>query len=189
MRMLARQRAAKNQITGWPSDKSAALFLLPALALLAVFIVWPVLLSIQLSFYDWNGIAPTRAFVGLGNWKTLAADSVFWRALGNNLIVVALSISIQLPVAMALAVLLHRGGTKLKAFKVVYFFPMLMSTVAIGALFKSVYDLQFGVVTPMLNALGLASLTRDWLGDARVALFSVVSVICCVFFSFSILLF
>src|SRR5262249_42507887 len=87
-----------------------ALFLLPALVLLAVSIVWPVLLSIQLSFYDWNGIAPKRTFVGLGNWNTLAADSVFWKALANNLIVVALSISIQLPVAMALAVLLHRGG-------------------------------------------------------------------------------
>src|SRR5215510_9490068 len=110
MRMLARQRGAKNQITGWPSDKSVALFLLPAVVFLAAFIVWPVLLSIQLSFYDWNGIAPFRTFVGLANWKSLAADSVFWKALGNNLIVVVMSIGIQLPIAMALAVLLHRGG-------------------------------------------------------------------------------
>src|SRR5262249_15590848 len=88
-----------------------------------------------------------------------------------------------------LAVLLHRGGNKLKSFKVVYFFPMLMSTVAVGALFKSVYDLQFGVVTPMLNALGLASLTRDWLGGSRVALFSVVAVICWQFIPFYMILF
>jgi raffinose/stachyose/melibiose transport system permease protein len=166
-----------------------ALFLLPSLVFLAVFIAWPVLVSIQLSFYDWNGIAPTRTFVGLGNWKTLVADSVFRKAIGNNLIVVALSISIQLPVAMALAVLLHRGGKKLKVFKVVYFFPMLMSTVAVGALFKSVYDLQFGVVTPLLRALGLASLSRDWLGDSRVALFSVTAVICWQFIPFYMILF
>ena len=165
------------------------LFLLPALVLLAVFIVWPVFLSIQLSFYDWNGIAPTRAFVGLGNWRDLAADSVFWKALGNNLIVVVLSIGIQLPVAMALAVLLHRGANKLKVFKVVYFFPMLMSTVAVGALFKSVYNVQFGVVTPLLTALGLAGLSRDWLGDSNIALFSVIAVICWQFIPFYMLLF
>src|SRR5262249_40488565 len=97
---------------------AVVLFLLPALTFLAVFIVWPVLLSIQLSFYDWNGIAPVRTFVGLANWKGLVADSVFWKALANNLIVVVLSIGIQLPVAMALAVLLHRAGNKLKVFKI-----------------------------------------------------------------------
>jgi raffinose/stachyose/melibiose transport system permease protein len=168
---------------------TAALFLLPAFVFLAVFIVWPVLLSMQLSFYDWNGISPDRPFVGLANWKALVGDSVFWRALGNNLIVVVLSIGIQLPVAMALAVLLHRGGNKLKVFKVVYFFPMLMSTVAVGALFKSVYDLQFGAVTPLLRALGLAGLARDWLGDSDVALFSVVAVICWQFIPFYMILF
>src|SRR5262245_25814224 len=145
----------------------ALLFLLPAFVFLATFILWPVLLSIQLSFYDWNGIAQVRTFVGLDNWKALAADSIFWKALGNNLIVVTLSIGIQLPVALALALLLHRGGSKLKVFKVVYFFPMLMSTVAVGALFKAVYDLQFGAVTPLLRALGMGGLARDWLGDAR----------------------
>jgi raffinose/stachyose/melibiose transport system permease protein len=178
-------------MTGRLSDKSAtaALFLLPAFVFLSVFIIWPVLLSIQLSFYDWNGISPVRRFAGLANWKALAADSVFWRALGNNLVVVALSIGIQLPVAMALAVLLHRGGNKLKVFKVIYFFPMLMSTIAIGALFKAVYDLQFGAITPLLNALGLSVLARDWLGDSRVALFSVIAVICWQFIPFYMILF
>jgi raffinose/stachyose/melibiose transport system permease protein len=171
------------------SKSPAVLFLLPAFVFLAVFIVWPVLLSIQLSFYDWNGLAPLRKFVGLANWKALAGDSIFWKALANNLIVVTLSILIQLPGAMALAVLLHRGGKKLKIFKVVYFFPMLMSTVAVGALFKAVYDLQFGVVTPLLRAIGLASLARDWLGDAHVALFSVIVVICWQFIPFYMILF
>ena len=166
-----------------------ALFLLPAFVFLAAFIVWPVLLSIQLSFYDWNGVAPTRTFVGLANWKALASDRVFWRALGNNLIVVALSIGVQLPVAMALAVLLHRGGNRLKIFKVVYFFPMLMSTVAVGALFKTVYDVQFGALTPLLRALSLSGLSRDWLGDSHVALFSVVAVICWQFIPFYMILF
>lgn len=178
-------------VVGGPSGRSTAavFFLLPACAFLAVFILWPVLLSIQLSFYDWNGLSPVRTFVGLDNWKALVGDGIFWKALGNNLIVVALSIAIQLPVAMALAVLLHRGGNKLKIFKVIYFFPMLMSTVAVGALFKAVYNLQFGVITPLLQAAGLAGLSRDWLGDAHIALFSVVAVICWQFIPFYMILF
>jgi raffinose/stachyose/melibiose transport system permease protein len=176
---------------GLHSRKSTAvvLFLLPAFVFLTVFIVWPLLLSIQLSFYDWNGIAPVRTFAGLANWRTLVADRIFWNALGNNLIVVTMSIGIQLPVAMALAVLLHRGGNKLKIFKVVYFFPMLMSTVAVGALFKAVYDQQFGAITPLLRALGLAGLAQDWLGDFRVALFSVIAVICWQYIPFYMILF
>src|SRR5262245_60796263 len=176
-------------MTGSGKSAPAMLFLLPAFVFLTAFIIWPVVLSIQLSFYDWNGIAPTRTFVGLGNWRALAADSIFWKALRNNLIVVALSIGIQLPVAMTLAVLLHRGGKKLKTFKVVYFFPMLMSTVAVGTLFKAVYDLQFGAVTPLLHELGLAPLSRDWLGDPRVSLFSVIAVICWQFIPFYMILF
>src|SRR5215471_20087333 len=86
------------------------LFLLPALSFLAVFVVWPILSSIQLSFYNWNGITVTRSFAGLENWKILLSDGVFWRALGNNIIIVILSIAIQMPVAMGLALLLHRGG-------------------------------------------------------------------------------
>jgi raffinose/stachyose/melibiose transport system permease protein len=168
---------------------TALIFLLPAFAFLAVFIVWPILVSIQLSFFDWNGISPTREFAGLANWKALARDGVFWRALGNNFMVVALSISIQIPVAMALAVLLHRGGRKLKIFKVVYFFPMLMSTVAIGTLFKAVYNVQFGAINPLVEALGWNSLSQDWLGDPRLALFSVVAVICWQFTPFYMILF
>jgi raffinose/stachyose/melibiose transport system permease protein len=165
------------------------LFLLPALLFLTVFVVWPVLSSIQLSFYNWNGITATRTFIGFGNWKALLADGIFWRALRNNIIVVILSIAVQTPVAMGLAVLLHRGGRALKLFKVVYYFPMLMSTVAIGVLFKAVYDQQFGAINPLALRLGFPSFAQDWLGDSRIALFSVIVVICWQFIPFYMILF
>ena len=150
-----------------------ALFLLPAFAFLAVFVVWPILSSARLSLYEWNGITASRTFAGLDNWTALLGDEVFRKALVNNLIVVAMSIAVQMPVAMALAVLIHRGGRALKLFKVVYFFPMLMSTVAIGVLFKAVYDVNFGAINPLARALGAEALARDWLGDPSLALFSV----------------
>ena len=165
------------------------LFLLPALSLLAVFVLWPILSSIQLSFYSWNGITATRSFAGLANWRALLADGVFWRALRNNVIVVILSIAIEMPVAMGLAVLLHRGGRALRVFKVAYYFPMLMSTVAIGALFKAVYDPQFGAINPLVVRLGFPSFAQDWLGDAKIALFSVIVVICWQFIPYYMILF
>jgi raffinose/stachyose/melibiose transport system permease protein len=167
----------------------AGLFLLPAFAFLVVFVVWPILSSVRLSFYEWNGITASRRFAGLDNWRALLVDDVFWRALINNLVVVGLSIAIQMPVAMALAVLIHRGGRALKLFKVVYFFPMLMSTVAIGVLFKAVYDVNFGAITPLARALGVGVLARDWLGDPGIALLSVVAVICWQFIPFYMILF
>jgi raffinose/stachyose/melibiose transport system permease protein len=169
--------------------RTTFLFLLPAFAFLIVFVVWPVLYSINLSFYDWNGITASRHFAGLGNWRALLSDEIFWRALRNNVVILILSIAIQLPIAMGLAVLIHRGGKALKIFKIVYYFPMLMSTVAVGVLFKSVYDLQFGAISPMLEALGLQQLALDWLGDSRYALFSVVAVICWQFIPFYMILF
>ncbi|TAH53611.1 MAG: sugar ABC transporter permease [Chloroflexota bacterium] len=195
---MATQTAAAHAITrrqsaphGWLSEQTitTTLFLLPALAFLVVFIVWPILSSVELSFFEWNGLSANRTFVGLGNWSKLFGDGIFWRAFTNNIIIVVLSIAIQIPIAMALAVLLHRGGRKLQFFKVVYFFPLLMSTVAVGILFKYVYDLQFGVVTPLLETLGLKALSRDWLGDPNVALFSVIVVICWQFIPFYMVLF
>jgi len=165
------------------------LFLLPALVFLAVFVVWPIVSSIQLSFYNWNGITATRSFAGMENWKTLLADEIFWRALRNNIVIVIFSIAIQMPVAMGLAVLLHRGGRALKLFKVVYYFPMLMSTVAIGVLFKALYDQQFGAINPLMIRMGLPSFAQDWLGDSRLALFSVIVVICWQFIPFYMILF
>jgi len=140
------------------NSKTAIAFLLPAFVFLIVFVIWPILYSMDLSFYDWNGVSALRRFAGLGNWRSLLSDEIFWRALRNNIVIVVLSIAIQMPIAMGLAVLIHRGGKLLKIFKVVYYFPMLMSTVAVGVLFKAVYDLQFGAISPLLQAMGLPAM-------------------------------
>jgi raffinose/stachyose/melibiose transport system permease protein len=163
------------------------LFLLPTLIVLFVFVVWPIISSAQLSFVKWDGNNPNQKYVGFDNWATLLQDPVFWQALKNNVIVVVLSIVIQLPIAMALAVLLERGGRKLQIFKVIYFFPLLMSTVAVGILFKYIYDPQFGLITNLLQATGVSS--PDWLGDPHIALLSVIAVICWQFTPFYMILF
>lgn len=169
---------------------TVTLFLLPTFAFLAVFVLWPILSSLQLSFYRWNGIDPAWTFIGLENWGRLVNDAVFWRALGNNLSVVVLSIVIQLPVAVLLAVMLERHRTFVgKVLKTIYFFPMLMSSVAVGILFKYIYDPNFGLINETLRRAGLDAFAQSWLGDPRFALPAVVLVICWQFIPFYMILF
>lgn len=175
---------------GWDEYTPAIiLFLLPTIFFMAVFVVWPIVSSFEISFYKWNGIDPVREPVGLENWQKLFEDEIFWRAFGNNLKVVVLSIAIQMPIGMLLAILLERGGRRFRLFKTVYFFPMLMSSVAIGILFKYIYDPTFGIVTEFLESVGLDALVYNWLGDPQVALYSIIAVICWQYTPFYMILF
>jgi raffinose/stachyose/melibiose transport system permease protein len=167
------------------------LFLAPTLLLMAVFVVWPIIQSFELSLYEWNGIDPTRDYLGLSNWTRLLADQIFWKAFTNNMIVVALSILIQMPIAILLAIILDRGGRRFltRLLKTVYFFPMLMSSVAIGILFKYIYDPTFGLLTETLRRVGLGGLVRSWLGDPGIALLSVILVVCWQYIPFYMILY
>ncbi|MBI5667558.1 MAG: sugar ABC transporter permease [Chloroflexi bacterium] len=165
------------------------LFLLPTVFFMTVFVVWPIISSFELSLYKWNGIDPVRTPIGLDNWTRLLQDQIFWRAFGNNLVVVVLSIAIQMPLGMLLAIMLERAGRRLiyRIFKTVYFFPMLMSSVAIGILFKYIYDPSFGLINQFLKGVGLEG--QSWLGEPNLALVAVIAVICWQYTPFYMILF
>ncbi|MFP6562143.1 carbohydrate ABC transporter permease [Paraburkholderia sp. B3] len=156
----------------------AAVFLAPAIALLAVFLLYPLISSLRLSLLDWNGLGSNARYVGLSNWVHLAHDTVFWQAFANNVILAVTSIVVELPIALALAVLLEKAGRGSRLLKILYFLPLLMSSVAIGVLFKNVYDPNFGPLNVGLRALGFDALAQDWLGDPHLSLASTIAVIC-----------
>jgi raffinose/stachyose/melibiose transport system permease protein len=191
--MVERARVGKAPKRGTAYQREyslcAVVFLLPMIFFLVVFVVWPILSSAQTSLFEWNGVSPTRQYVGFQNWSRLIGDRVFWNAFRNNLTVLVLSIVIQIPMGMALAVLVSKGGRWMVVFKTVCFLPMLMSSVAIGILFKYVYDPYFGVLTASLKAVGLSPLVRNWLGDPQIALYSVIAVVCWQFIPFYMILF
>lgn len=168
---------------------TAIAFLAPTVLLLAVFVAWPILESTRLSFTQWTGLGKSQTYVGWSNWLRLMQDIMFWKALGNNLILAGLSIAIQLPIALALAVLLDKGGQRMRWFKLAYFLPLLISSVAVGFLFKYIYDPNFGLLNAILNGIGLGSLAKSWLGDPSVALYAVLAVICWQFIPFYMLIF
>ena len=83
---------------------AAAVFLVPALLVIAVFVIYPILQSFITSGYEWNGYSSNKSFIGLANWAELLKDKVFWNAFKNNLLVMVLSIVIQMPIGLALVI-------------------------------------------------------------------------------------
>ena len=153
-------------------------FLVPAVLFLVVFLLYPLVSSFQLSLLDWNGLGTGERFVGLDNWVRLAQDKLFWSALRNNLALAFFSVLFQIPIALLLAVVLDEASKGSRILKILYFLPLLMSSVALGVVFKNIYDPNFGPINAFLSSVHLDALVHDWLGDPRLALGSVIVVIC-----------
>jgi raffinose/stachyose/melibiose transport system permease protein len=147
------------------------LFILPALLLFLVILVAPIFISGYYSFFDWNGFGK-KVFIGLENYKELfTSNSIgFMKALGNALLLALLSVAIQLPLALGLALLLGRGRKGERGFLSIYFMPVLISTVVIGQLWLKIYNPSYGILNVVLRALGLDSLAKIWLGNINTAL-------------------
>ena len=151
------------------------LFLLPALILFCGVLIAPIGASAYFSLFDWKGIGP-KTFIGLANYKELfTSNSIgFMKALGNSLLLAALSVCLQLPLALALALTLGKKIRGERAFLSVYFMPVLISTVVIGQLWLKIYNPDYGILNVFLRAVGLESWTRIWLGTKQTALGSVL---------------
>lgn len=164
------------QLRDRQTHRVAALFLAPVAILMVVFVFYPIVDTFITSGYRWNGIAAEKMFIGLSNWGKLIQDEKFWIAFKNNVIIMILSICIQIPIGLALATFLDFGGRKLNVFKVIWFIPMLMSSVAIGFLFTYAFATNGGIVSTISKWFGGGNI--DLLGNPKLALFTVIIVIC-----------
>ena len=161
---------------------AATVFLAPALLVIAVFIAYPIIQSFITSLYDWNGYSANRVFIGIQNWITLIKDSQFWAAFRNNILVMVLSIIIQMPIGMALATFLNQVGKKGNVCKVIWFIPMLMSSVAIGYLFRYALDPSTGFITAISRMFGGGRV--DLLGNPSTVLYACIFIIAWQFIPF-----
>lgn len=156
--------------------KAAAVFLAPVMFILVVYIFYPIVDTFITSTYQWNGISADKIFVGTANWNSLIKDMNFWIAFKNNITIMVLSICIQIPLGLAMATFLDFGGIRLNIYKVLWFIPLLMSSVAIGFLFTYALATNGGIFSTISQLLGGGNI--DLLGDPKKALFTVIGVIC-----------
>jgi raffinose/stachyose/melibiose transport system permease protein len=157
---------------------TAWLLALPALAVFAFYITWPLVHTVVLSAYSWSALNPARTFEGLGNYTELARDPVLRTALINNGLWIVLSLVLQLPPAMLLAVGIGSALRRHRILRTVYFSPLIIPAVAVGLIWTLFYDPNFGALNALLEALGLDAWTAGWLGDVRLATPCIIAVSC-----------
>jgi N-acetylglucosamine transport system permease protein len=154
-------------------------FLLPAILLYGVFVVWPYAQAIYVSLTNWRGLSSNRPFVGLDNYERLLGDSRFLEALTRNgqlLIVLPL---VTIAIALTFAALFTQSSQQVRGagfYRIVYFFPQIIPAVIVGILWSYVYTPNIGLLNGVLRALGLDGLTRSWLTDPSVVLWAIAAV-------------
>src|SRR3972149_614089 len=153
-----------------------AVFLAPAVLLYTLFMVFPLINSLRLSFF---GISDQNQlyFAGLKNYIKLFTDSnfapFFWRALRNNFVFFAVHMLVQNPIGLLLAALLAEGGRIRNFFRTVIFMPTVLSVVIIGFIWQLILNPLWGVAESMLKAVSLGSWFGPWLGKPETALVTV----------------
>lgn len=162
------------------------LFIAPALLVYSIYVIYPIISTLNFSFYEWNGLNEAT-FIGLENYARLFNDAIFWTALKNNAWVVLASVLVQIPLGLLMALLLFSPIRGIRFFNSIYFFPFLMSTVAIGILWGFMYDPINGTINQLIQLFGFENVA--WLSQENTAMFAVLFVIVWQFAPFYMILF
>lgn len=160
----------KNKITPY-------LFILPGLALLLLFVYYPIVQNLRYSVLDWELFSGSKEFAGLDNYVKMFRSEAFWVAFRNNLLYIVISLVFQVGFSLVLAAILENmKWRKLSTvYRTAFFIPSLISLTVIGLLFTFVFQPQ-GILNGFLRMIGLENLTRGWLGDEATAIFAVIAV-------------
>jgi raffinose/stachyose/melibiose transport system permease protein len=155
----------------------STIWVLPGLVLLLVFVYYPVVDNIRLSFFSWDAFSPVPVFVGLENYRTAGADPIFWRAMFNNTAFAVVSLIFQVGLALVLAAVLEEFvRQRLRGWlRTIYFIPATMSITVAGILFSFIYNPQIGLLNRLLRAVGLGAWQHAWLGEESTAIWSIIA--------------
>lgn len=164
------------------------LFISPALALYVLFVLLPIGLAAYYGFYHWNGLGPVSDFIGLDNYARAFQDDVFHMAVVHNFTLVGLSLVVQLPIGLGLALLLNRRLRGRAALRLVFFAPYVLSEVITAVIWLLMLQPD-GLVDAILRGLGLGGLVHLWLADVRIVLYTMFVVITWKYLGFGIILF
>ena len=151
------------------------LFLAPGLIIYSIVVVYPMIYSSWLSLFRWDGVAPTKVFVGLDNYVTLLTQNdVFWIALRNNAIWLVAALLLPTSTGLGLAILLNSKFRGSHIFRSIFYFPAVLSLAVVGLIWTWIYHPDLGLLNQALRGVGLKAFTRNWLSDPNVALYPVI---------------
>lgn len=159
-------------------NMEALAFAVPALAILGVFVFYPLMRNVIYSFQSFTLSSVTKEWVGLKNYATLFSDKIILTCLKNNILYALISIVIQVGFGLVLAAVLEDAAFRKLApgLRSIYFIPTVISMTVVCLLFDFIYDPQMGLLNSFLEMIGLDGLTKIWLGSKKTAMYAVIAV-------------
>jgi len=150
------------------------LFLLPGLLLYGVFFVYPSLSALFYSFTDWDGLSPDFNLIGFENYtRMITDDTVFQTSLVNNLKFMAVVVVLQTGFSLLFALLLLKNTRTNRFFRSLFFFPTVLSSISVAFIGAFLYDPTLGLLNNLFDRVGLGFLSQNWIGDPKIAIYSV----------------
>ena len=160
-----------SQKSFWNNKKNTPwLFLLPGLLFFALYVIFPIFQSFNISFYKWDGMGKAE-YVGLKNYQKLLNDRAFEISLWNNLKWLVLYL-LAIPAGLALALFLNQNITGIRFYKSLFFFPFVISQVVVGLVFTWFYDPRFGLLNELLSWVALGPIS--FLGDPVLVTYGII---------------
>jgi raffinose/stachyose/melibiose transport system permease protein len=178
--------AFRRRLRGWATIVS---FLTPALVLFGLLVVVPIALAMYTSLFKWGGFGAPSDFTGLANFTKLFADRVFLGDLWRGLVLIMLSITIQLPFALGMAVLLNQRLRGRSFYRLLFFAPYVLSEVITGVLFNMIFSPGQGLADHALKLAGLSGLGGGWFSDPSTVMATLFLVMTWKYFGFHMMLY
>ena len=157
----------------------AALFLLPAVLLMVVFVIYPIISNVVLSFQSWKGIFGTpKKFVGWENYIKVITNESFGRSMANAGIFMVVGFLIQMPLSFGLALLVTSKIKGKNLFRTVYYLPVILGTATVAVMWKNLMNPNYGVIMEILKKIGADGAVFDWLNTPWLNVWIVALVNC-----------
>ncbi|MBS4195699.1 carbohydrate ABC transporter permease [Lederbergia citri] len=147
------------------------IFVLPALLFYIIFLINPIIKTIQFSFYSWDGASPVMKYIGFENYSKMLNDPIFWKSLSHNIYWIISTVVLPVSLGLILASLLSSKFIRGKIiFRLTYFMPVIVSLVAVGIIWNWIYHPDFGIINSFLRWIGLSNFAQPWLGNENTVL-------------------
>ncbi|MFC4465170.1 carbohydrate ABC transporter permease [Streptomyces xiangluensis] len=182
----ATRPSALHRLRAW---LSAFVFTVPALVLFGLLVLVPMGYAFYISFFNWGGFGTPTDSVGFDNYTRLFDDPVFLGDLWRGFLLIAFSIVLQLPFALAMAVLLNQRLRGRAVYRMLFFAPYILSEVITGVLFSMIFSPDEGLADKVLDAVGLAGLGGDWFAGQDTVLPTLFLVMTWKYFGFHMMLY
>ncbi|MBB3113083.1 multiple sugar transport system permease protein/raffinose/stachyose/melibiose transport system permease protein [Paenibacillus phyllosphaerae] len=149
-------------------------FILPAFILYTAFVIYPTLNSVNLSFTSWDGVSDEIRYIGFDNFVEMFRSERVYNALKNTLILSLSLVVLENIAALILAILVDQVRWFKSLFRSIFYFPVLLSGIVMGFVWAIIFNFNFGVISQLLDRIGLSDWKIDWLGNPNYALLAII---------------